>query len=68
MKMLYNNKKGEIMLNRIKETNEISSLITNFNKDKKEKYFRYLKEIFGVLFTFHSNRIEGTNTTLTLNV
>ena len=39
----------------------------NFNEETKKQYYDYLVNEFCVLFTFHSNRIEGTNTTLTLN-
>ena len=38
-----------------------------FSLPVKKEYYKYLINHFGILFTFHSNRIEGTNTTLTLN-
>ena len=55
------------MLDRILDLNKIHSTINNFNKEMKKAYFNYLINEFGVLFTYHSNRIEGTNITLTLN-
>lgn len=55
------------MLDRILDLNKIHSIINNFNKEMKKAYFNYLINEFGVLFTYHSNRIEGTNITLTLN-
>lgn len=55
------------MLDRIFDLNKIQNSIINFNKETKKEYYNYLINEFGVLFTFHSNRIEGTNTTLTLN-
>lgn len=55
------------MIDRISELNIIRDIIINYNNNEKIKYLKYLKSEFGVLFTYHSNRIEGTNTTLTLN-
>ena len=55
------------MLDRIFDLNKIQNTINNFNEETKKEYYNYLINEFGVLFTFHSNRIEGTNTTLTLN-
>ena len=55
------------MLDRIFDLNKIQNTIMNFNEETKKQYYDYLVNEFGVLFTFHSNRIEGTNTTLTLN-
>ena len=55
------------MLDRIFDLNKIQNTINNFSEDAKKEYYNYLVNEFGVLFTFHSNRIEGTNTTLTLN-
>lgn len=55
------------MLDRIFDLNKIQNKITNFNIETKKEYQKHLINEFGVLFTFHSNRIEGTNTTLTLN-
>ncbi|MEG2283745.1 MAG: hypothetical protein RSB99_03865, partial [Bacilli bacterium] len=55
------------MLDRIFDLAKIQSKIINFSEPLKEQYYNYLINGFGVLFTFHSNRIEGTNKTLTLN-
>lgn len=55
------------MLDRIFDLNKIQTAINNFSDNAKKEYYDYLINEFGVLFTFHSNRIEGTNTTLTLN-
>ena len=55
------------MLDRIFDLAKIQNKISNFNDLVKQQYFDYLLTDFGALFTFHSNRIEGTNTTLTLN-
>ena len=55
------------MLDRIFDLAKIQNKISCFNKDLKDTYFNYLINEFGVLFTYHSNRIEGTNMTLTLN-
>lgn len=55
------------MLDRIFDLNKIQNTVNNFNEETKKEYYNYLINEFGVLFTFHSNRIEGTNTTLTLN-
>ena len=55
------------MLDRIFDLNKIQSTINNFSENVKKEYYDYLINEFGVLFTFHSNRIEGTNATLTLN-
>ena len=55
------------MLDRIFDLNKIQNKIIRFNDEVKKEYYNYLVDEFGVLFTFHSNRIEGINTTLTLN-
>jgi Fic family protein len=55
------------MLDRIFDLAKIQSKISNFNEPLKKAYYDYLINEFGILFTYHSNRIEGTNTTLTLN-
>lgn len=55
------------MLDRIFDLNKIQNTINNFSNEAKKAYFDYLINEFGVLFTYHSNRIEGTNTTLSLN-
>lgn len=55
------------MLDRIFDLHKIHNAINNFNDEIKEEYYNYLLNEFGVLFTFHSNRIEGVNITLTLN-
>ena len=55
------------MINRIFDLAKINEVITNFSDSARKEYYKYLIEEFGVLFTFHSNRIEGTNNTLTLN-
>lgn len=55
------------MLDRIFDLNKIQNKINSFNDAIKQQYYDYLIKEFGVLFTYHSNRIEGTNTTLTLN-
>lgn len=55
------------MLDRIFDLDKINRKINSFNEMIKKQYFNYLINEFGVLFSFHSNRIEGTNTTLTLN-
>lgn len=55
------------MLDRIFDLNKIHNKIIKFSDVSKQEYYNYLVGEFGVLFTFHSNRIEGTNTTLTLN-
>lgn len=55
------------MFNRIFDLAKIQSKISGFNEPLKKAYYDYLIHEFGILFTFHSNRIEGTNTTLTLN-
>ena len=55
------------MLDRIFDLNKIQRTINNFSDAAKLEYYNYLINEFGVLFTFHSNRIEGTNITLTLN-
>ena len=41
--------------------------ISKFNDNLKKQYHDYLINNFGILFTYHSNRIEGTNNPLTLN-
>ena len=55
------------MLDRIFDLNKIQIAINNFSDSAKKEYYNYLINEFGVLFTFHSNRIEGVNITLTLN-
>jgi len=55
------------MLDRIFDLAKINEKINNFSIDLKAKYHNYLINEFGVLFTYHSNRIEGANMTLTLN-
>ena len=55
------------MLERIFDLTKIQNKISNFSKTVKKEYYNYLTNHFGVLFTFHSNRIEGTNNTLSLN-
>lgn len=55
------------MLDRILDLAKIQNKIENFNVSIKKQYYDYLINNFGVLFTFNSNRIEGTNMTLTLN-
>lgn len=60
-------REGDIMLDRIFDLNKIHNTINNFSDSLKEEYYNYLINEFGVLFTFHSNRIEGVNITLTLN-
>lgn len=55
------------MLDRIFDLNRIQNSISNFSEEIKSAYYEYLIHEFGVLFTYHSNRIEGTNITLTLN-
>jgi len=55
------------MLDRIFDLAKIQHKITNFQEPIKKAYYHYLIHEFGSLFTFHSNRIEGANQTLTLN-
>lgn len=55
------------MLDRIFDLNKIHTTINKFSDELKSEYYNYLVNEFGVLFTFHSNRIEGANITLTLN-
>lgn len=55
------------MLDRIFDLAKIQTKIANFSPTLRKQYYEYLINNFGVLFTFHSNRIEGTNITLTLN-
>lgn len=55
------------MFNIILDLANIQNKITSFNSVLKKQYYEYLEKEFSVLFTFHSNRIEGTNITLTLN-
>lgn len=55
------------MLDRIFDLGKINGKINSFNPKLKKAYYDYLIGEFGVLFTYHSNRIEGTNTTLTLD-
>ena len=55
------------MLDRIFDLAKIQNKIASFSEPLKKQYYNYLIDEFGTLFTFHSNRIEGTNMTLTLN-
>jgi len=55
------------MLDRIFDLNKIHTTINKFSVQLKDEYYNYLVNEFGVLFTFHSNRIEGVNVALTLN-
>ena len=55
------------MLDRIFDLHKIHNAINTFSDELKEEYYNYLVNEFGVLFTFHSNRIEAVNITLTLN-
>ena len=55
------------MLDRIFDLAKIHDKISTFSPELKKAYFDYLVNEFGVLFTYHSNRIEGVNTTLTLD-
>lgn len=55
------------MLDRIFDLAKIQNKIANLNDNLKKQYYDYLINEFGTLFTFNSNRIEGTNLTLTLN-
>lgn len=55
------------MLDRIFDLAKIQNKIASFSDPLKKQYYTYLIDEFGTLFTFHSNRIEGTNMTLTLN-
>ena len=55
------------MLDRIFDLNKIHNVINNFSDEARLEYYNYLINEFGVLFTYHSNRIEGANITLTLN-
>lgn len=55
------------MLDRIFDLNRINNAINSFSNEARKEYYNYLLNEFGVLFTYHSNRIEGTNKTLTLN-
>lgn len=55
------------MLDRIFDLAKIQNKIASFSDPLKKQYYNYLIDEFGTLFTFHSNRIEGTNMTLTLN-
>lgn len=55
------------MFNVILDLANIQNKIMNFSPSLQKQYYEYLEKEFSVLFTFHSNRIEGTNTTLTLN-
>jgi len=45
----------------------IQNKIAGFNEPLRKQYYDYLIHESGVLFTFHSNRIEQTNKTLILN-
>ena len=55
------------MLDRIFDLAKINNTIAHFSKKMRDIYYNYLINEFGVSFTYHSNRIEGVNTTLTLN-
>ena len=55
------------MLDRIFDLAKINEAINKFSPELNNKYQEYLIKEFGVLFTYHSNRIEGANMTLTLN-
>ena len=55
------------MLDRIFDLNKINNDIVNFNDKVETEYYDYLINEFGILFTYHSNRIEGTNMSLTLD-
>ena len=55
------------MLDRIFDLAKIQKTLSNISKEKKEEYYNYLINEFGILFTYHSNRIEGVNNTLTLD-
>ena len=55
------------MLDRIFDLAKINNTIAHFSKKMRDLYYNYLINEFGVSFTYHSNRIEGVNTTLTLN-
>ena len=55
------------MLDRIFDLAKINTTINGFSDNMKKLYYDYLINEFGVLFTYHSNRIEGANTTLTLS-
>lgn len=55
------------MLDRIFDLAKINNKISKFSPSLKKQYYNYLINEFGVLFTFHSNRIEGTNKTLTID-
>ena len=52
------------MLDRIFDLAKIQNKIANLNDNLKKQYYDYLINEFGTLFTFNSNRIEGTNLTL----
>jgi Fic family protein len=58
---------GYFMINRALDLAIINNKISTFSKKLKDAYYNYLINEFGILFTFHSNRIEGTNNSLTLN-
>ena len=55
------------MLDRIFDLAKINETINRFSPELNKKYHEYLINEFGIIFTYHSNRIEGTNMTLTLN-
>lgn len=55
------------MFDRIFDLFKINNTITNFSEEMKKIYNGYFLNDFGPIFTYHSNRIEGTNITLTLN-
>lgn len=55
------------MLDRIFDLAKIQKTLSNISKEKKEEYYNYLINEFGILFTYHSNRIEGVNNMLTLD-
>lgn len=55
------------MFDRIFDLAKIQNKISSFSPNLKKQYYDYLINEFGVSFTYHSNRIEGVNSTLTLN-
>lgn len=56
-----------IILDRIFGLNRTNNAIDSFNNDVRDVYYNCLLNEFGVLFSYHSNRIEWTNKILTLN-
>ena len=55
------------MLDRIFDLAKINNSINKFSPELYKKYQEYLINEFGILFNYHSNRIEGVNNNLTLN-